>query len=400
MTLRCLLHSPAAALVGAALAVTGATCGTLAAATPVRADTTVWSATWAAPQNTSQSEGFGNETIRMLANTSLGGNQIRLRLNNIYSTGTAIFGHVTVGVQASGSTEQATPVTVTFAGSDAVTLGPGASAWSDPVAFTVTAHTRLLISLFLPAQHSGTAPMHSLGDNVEYNYWGSADQSASISFPTANTFSYSMYVDDVDVSTAAASTVVAVGDSITDGANLATDSDTRWPDYMAARIAPQGLAVANAGVNGDEVTADNPGLPSIQTRWARDVLAVPGVRTIIDEGGINDLRLGVSAATLESAQASLVSSAHTAGLRILLTTITPCAGASSCGTGFESARQAYNTWVRAGTSGADGYVDFATVLGGSATATGILAGYDSGDHLHPNAAGGAVLADAVNTSLL
>lgn len=397
MTLRC-LHSPAAALTAATL--TAAACGTLATPTPVRADTTAWSATWTAPQNTSQSEGFGNETIRMLANTSLGGNQIRLRLNNIYSTGTAIFGHVTVGAQASGSTVQGTPVTVTFAGSDAVSLGPGASAWSDPVAFTVTGHTRLLISLFLPAQHSATAPMHSLGDNVEYNYWGTTDQSAAIDFPTANTFTYSMYVDDIDVSTAADSTVVAVGDSITDGAALATDTDTRWPDYLAARIAPQGLAVANAGINGDEVTTDNPGLPSMQTRWSRDVLAVPGVRTVIDEGGINDLRLGVSAAALESAQASLVASAHTAGLRILLTTITPCAGAGSCGTSFETARQAYNTWVRGGGSGADGYVDFATVLGGSAAATGILAAYDSGDHLHPNAAGGAVLANAVNPALL
>lgn len=359
-----------------------------------------WSATWTAPQNTSQSEGFGNETIRMVVNSSLGGDMVRVRLNNIYSTGTATFGHVTIGLQLSGSTTQAAPVTVTFGGSQSVTLGPGASAWSDATALTVPAHTRLLVSLYLPPQHSGTAPMHSLGDNVEYNYWGAADISGSAAFTVSNTFSYSMYVDDVDVSTAANSTVVAVGDSITDGANLAADSDTRWPDYLAARVAPAGLAVANAGINGDEVTADSPGLPSVETRWIRDVLDVPGARTVIDEGGINDLRLGVSAAALEAAQASLVASAHAAGLRILLTTITPCSGASSCGTAFESARQAYNTWVRAGTGGADGYADFAVVLGGSATATAILAAYDSGDHLHPNAPGGAVLAGSIDPGLL
>ena len=128
-----------------------------------------WSATWAAPQNTSQSEGFGNETIRMVVNSSLGGDQVRLRLNNIFSTGTAVFGHVTIGLQSTGSTSQGTPVTVTFGGSQSVTLGPGASAWSDTTAFTVPAHSRLLVSLYLPSQHSGTAPMHSLGDNVEYN---------------------------------------------------------------------------------------------------------------------------------------------------------------------------------------------------------------------------------------
>lgn len=374
----------------------GASPPTAGVAVPLSPD---WSATWSAPQNTSQSEGFGNETIRMVVNSSLGGDQVRLRLNNVYSTGTAVFGHVTVAQQLTGSTAAGTPVTVTFGGSQSVSLAPGASAWSDPAAMLVPAHTRLLVSLYLPAQHSATAPMHSLGDDTEYNYWGSADISGSAAFTVSNTFGYSMYVDDVDVATAANSTVVAVGDSITDGANLAPDADTRWPDYLAARIAPLGYAVANQGINGDEVTASSPGLPSIVSRWG-DVLAVPGARTIIDEGGVNDLRLGVSAATLESAQAGLVTQAHTAGLKILLTTITPCAGASSCGTSFETARQAYNTWVRSGASGADGYVDFAVILGGSATATAIQAAYDSGDHLHPNAAGGAVLAGAVNTALL
>ncbi len=381
-------------LLAALAAFAAAACSVAASAS---AATSVWSATWTAPQNTSQSEGFGSETIRMVVNPSLGGNEVRLRLNNIYSTGTAVFGHVTIGLQQSGSTVAGTPTTVTFGGSNAVSLGPGASAVSDATAFAVPAHTRLLVSLYLsPGQSSGTAPMHSLGDDTEYNYWGSADQSASSVFPTANTFGYTMYLDQVDVSTAANSTVVAVGDSITDGANLASDSDTRWADYLAARIAPLGLAVVNAGVNGDEVTADSPNLPSVVTRWSRDVLAVPGVRTVIEQGGINDLRLGVTAATLEAAQTNLIAQAHAAGLKVLLTTLTPCSGASSCGSGFETARQAYNAWVRAGTT-ADGFVDFDHAIGnGAALATA----YDSGDHLHANAAGNSVLADTVNTSSL
>lgn len=393
------------AFVSAVVAVTGvAVAGQVVGASPPSAGVAVkaaglggWSATWSALQTTSQAEGFGNETLRMVVNSSLGGNQVRLRLNNTLSSGTAVFGHVAIAQQLTGSTAAGVPVTVTFGGSQSLSLGPGASAVSDAAAFTVPAHTRLLVSLYLPAQSSGTAPMHSLGDDTEYNYWGSTDISASPTFTVSNTFGYSMYVDDVDVSTAANATVVAVGDSITDGANLATDSDTRWPDYLAARIAPLGLAVANAGVNGDTVTGID-STPGIANRWPA-VLAVPGAAAVIDEGGINDLRLGASAAALESAQANLIAQAHAAGLKILLTTITPCAGASSCGTSFETQRQAYNAWVR-GASGADGYADFATVLGGSAAATAIQPAYDSGDHLHPNAAGGTVLAGAVNTGLL
>lgn len=352
-----------------------------------------WSATWSAPQATSQAEGFGSETLRMVVNSSLGGDLVRVRLSNIFSTGTAVFGHVTIGVQESGATTQGTPVTVTFGGSQSVSLGPGAFVVSDPTPFVVPAHTRLLVSLFLPPQHSGTAPLHPLADDTEYNYWGSADISASPVFTVSNTYTYTMYVEDVDVSTAAASTVVAVGDSITDGANLAPDSDTRWPDYLAARIAPAGLAVANAGVNGDTVTGSSPG---IAARWSRDVLGVPGVRTVIDEGGINDLRLGVTATALEAAQTSLITQAHTAGLKILLTTITPCSGASSCTTGFETQRQAYNAWVRAG-GVADGFVDFDHAIGNAAA---LATAYDSGDHLHPNAAGQDMLANAVDPSLL
>jgi lysophospholipase L1-like esterase len=287
-------------------------------------------------------------------------------------------------------------VNVTFGGSLSLSLAPGASAYSDSATLAVPAHTRLLVSLyFSPGQHSVTAPLHSLGNETEYNNWG-ADQSGSSVFSVSNTFSYTMYLDELDVSTAANSTVVAVGDSITDGANLSTDSDTRWPDYLAARAAPQGLAVSNAGINGDEVTADNPGLPSVMTRWSRDVLSVSGVRTVIEEGGINDLRLGVTATALEAAQSGLITQAHAAGLRIFLTTITPCSGASSCGSAFETQRQLYNTWVRAGTT-ADGYEDFDRAIGNSAA---IATAYDSGDHLHANAAGSAVLADCVSLGLL
>jgi lysophospholipase L1-like esterase len=381
-------------LAAALLAAAAAVCASAGAAP---ADSSGWSATWSAAQNTSQSEGFGAETVRMVVNTSLGGSHVRIRLSNLFALGTVSFGHVTIGLQQSGSTTVGTPTNVTFGGSGSVTMAPGASVLSDAAALAVPAHTRLLVSLYFPAGSASiSAPMHSLGDNVEYNNYG-PDIAAAQTFTTSNTFNYTMYVQDIEVATAAPATVVAVGDSITDGANLASGSDTRWTDYLNARISPLGLAVANEGINGDEVTSDNPGLPGIANRWLRDVLSVPGARTVIEQGGINDLRLGVSAAALESAQTTLIEQAHAAGLKVLLTTITPCSGASSCSAAFETARQAYNTWVRAGVGAADGYVDFDHAIGNGAS---IATAYDSGDHLHPNAAGCAVMADAVNTSLL
>jgi hypothetical protein len=113
----------------------------------------------------------------------------------------------------------------------------------------------------------------------------------------------------------------------------------------------------------------------------------------------------VSAATLESAQEALASSAHAAGLKFLPTTLTPSGGVSgaACNAAFETQRLAYNAWVRSGAGGsADGYVDVNAALGGySSGGVGILNPvHDSGDHIHPNIPGNAVMADLVPVGAL
>ncbi len=106
----------------------------------------------------------------------------------------------------------------------------------------------------------------------------------------------------------------------------------------------------------------------------------------------------MTASSLEAAQTSLADSAHATGLKFLLTTLTPCGGVSgaACNAAFEAQRLAYNNWVRSGAGGIeDGYADFDAALGGySSGGVGILnPSYDSGDHIHPNIAGNAVMAD-------
>ncbi|MBO7942913.1 SGNH/GDSL hydrolase family protein, partial [Streptomyces sp. S9] len=44
-----------------------------------------------------------------------------------------------------------------------------------------------------------------------------------------------------------ARSVVAFGDSITDGAASTPNRNRRWPDALAERLAPRGIAVLNAG---------------------------------------------------------------------------------------------------------------------------------------------------------
>jgi lysophospholipase L1-like esterase len=390
-----------------------ASVGALAAAVlvPVSAEsttaaTTTFTASWATSQPSVISVGpWTNETLRMVTRTSLGGDQVRIDLSDAGVATAATFGHVTVGVQQNGGTTIATPVTATFGGAESVTVPAGGQAASDPVALAVTPGTRLLVSLYVPSSTPiSTAPTNTYALQTEYNANG-GDYSADQFFPTDNTFGFTTFLAGVDVSAAANSTVVAIGDSITAGMGTPGDSDTVWTDYLAAHTGQAGLAVVNMGETGDEVIANQTSNPSVTARFKHDALDIPGAVAVIEEGGINDLRAGVSAAQLEAAQTSLAASAHAAGLKFLLTTLTPCGGVSgaACNAAFEVQRLAYNTWVRSGAGGVeDGYADFNAALGGySSNGVGILNPvYDCGDHIHPNAQGNAVMADVVPVTKL
>jgi len=383
----------------AVLGAAAATAGTVSAgAAPSTASGSGWTSTGnAALAYTPAAGGWSNQTLRMVVRTSLGGTQLRLHLSNRYAPTATALGHVTVGVQQNGANAAGVPVTVTFGGAQSLTLAAGASAVSDPVALPVAANSRLLVSLFVPAGANAVPPRHDLAGETGFNYNG-GDATAASAFPVSNTFSFVTLLDGVDVAAATPSTVVAIGDSITDGLTLPGDTDTRWPNYLAARAAASGLAVTDQGISGDDVTYDQAAAPGVATRWPVDALGQPGVRTVIEQGGINDLRTGVPVTTLESAQQQLIASAHAAGVRVVLATLTPMAGSSGDSATEESARSAYNAWVLGGASGADAVVDFAAAIDNGSG--GIAAMYDSGDHLHPNPAGAAALANAIDVTKL
>jgi lysophospholipase L1-like esterase len=82
--------------------------------------------------------------------------------------------------------------------------------------------------------------------------------------------------------------VVVIGDSITDGATASLDQDQRWTDHLAARLAPRGVAVVNAGISGNRLLSDGMG-ESVLARLRRDALDQPGVASVIVLIGINDI---------------------------------------------------------------------------------------------------------------
>ena len=363
-----------------------------------RASGSGWTSTWNAALGYAPTGGAWNgQTLRQVVRTSLGGSELRLHLSNRFATGSAIIGHVTIGTQMNGgSTQETVPINVTFGGSTALTLGPGASAVSDPIPLATAPATRLLVSIYVPPGANMVTSRHDVAEETNFNSNG-GDAASAQYYPTSNTFSFYALLDGLDVPAAAPSTVVAIGDSITDGYRTDSDTDTRWPDYAAARAAAVGLAVTDQGISGSAVTFDQSFALSEVNRWTVDVLGQPGVRTAVDAGGINDIRAGVSAATLISAKQQLIATSHANGLKYFLTTLTAMTGSTGDSPAEETQLAAFNSWVRSGITGADGYFDFDAAIdaGGS-----IKPVYDSGDHLHPNSAGASALANVIDVTKL
>jgi lysophospholipase L1-like esterase len=195
--------------------------------------------------------------------------------------------------------------------------------------------------------------------------------------------------------------LVAIGDSITDGTASTIDTNNRWPDYLARRLAGAGvrMAVLNAGIGGNRVLAEGNG-PSALARFDRDVIAQPGVTHAIVLEGINDIgqarqQPSPGAADLIAAHQQMIERAHTHGIRIYGATLVPFEGAPYWTAEGETKRQALNDWIRT-RHAYDGVFDFDAAVRNPDRPTKLLPQYDSGDHLHLNAAGYQATSGAID----
>jgi lysophospholipase L1-like esterase len=381
-----------------------------AAAAAAGGDTPHRFAAWG-PSMTIGGPNFNNETIRMVVHPTISGKSLRIKLSNLRSTTPLAVGAVDVAVQATNATAvPGTHHTVTFSHAKAVTIATGAEVFSDPVSMTVEAEQNLLVSIDLP-QATTSATWHSDAFDTTYlSVPGNHTRDdGDGNYVTARTSWY--YLSGVDVmSTKAAGTVVTFGDSITDGYNTPTGAYATWPDDLARRLAgTHPLGVVNAGLGGNRVLTDVPniwqGISAIK-RFNHDALSQPGVRDVILLEGINDIgnNAGPSGAPLTlqdliDGYRNLIGQAHAAGVRIIGATMLPDFGNNYYSAAADQLRQAANDWIRS--SGAfDGVVDFDKVMRDPANPIALNPSYNSGDHLHPNAAGMQAMANAVDLQLL
>ena len=373
-----------------------------------------WVGTWATTPAPADSGAFSNQTLRMNARVSIGGDTLRVRLSNAYGNRPLTIGAAQIDLRASGAgIVPDAGRTLTFGGEPSATIAAGALLVSDPVEMSVAPLTDMAITFYLPSDVPA-----SFGITGRYarqtNYISPpGDFSCADVMPVGRLTDDWYFVNGIDVlAPAGTGGIVALGDSLTD-ANISThDAFARWPDQLARRLCARAggrvLGVMNQGLGGNRILHDIRGDSGLR-RFDRDVLAAPGVTHAIIVLGTNDLRNRwakpeeeVTAEQMIAGLKQMAMRAHARGIKIFGGTLMPFENETFLVGAWtparETVRQTVNAWIRDG-GAFDAVIDFDKGVRDPEHPTSMLPIYDCGDHLHPSDLGYNRMGDIIDLSL-
>ena len=183
--------------------------------------------------------------------------------------------------------------------------------------------------------------------------------------------------------------VVCDGDSRTLGLGTSSARNAPWPAQVDNTLSTA-ATVINLGV-GSQTVAD---MNADATTQVDPLYSASFTnKVVVCAGGINDCFASASAATIQSRLSSYVSGRQTAGYKVVICTMPP---ASTVTGGNETTRTTVNSWITAGSSGADVVVDLAadSRLANTADTT-----YFSSDAVHFTNTGYGVWASLIKAGL-
>ena len=303
---------------------------------------------------------------------------------------------------------------LTFGGEAGAVIPRGAPFVSDAVDVDVPDLARMKVEIYLP-KPTGPCTCHLTGtDELAVSPPGNF---VGKPFEPVSRAQYRAFLSGVDIdSPDALGTIVAYGDSITDGVGSTPGANRRWPDILANRLQAAGRewAIANAAISGNRVLSPGMG-ESALARFDEDVLSLPNVKYIIVFEGVNDIgnafgpRRGgpnlpgldqppITVEQMIAGYKQIVARAHEKGIKVIASPIGPYMGAGYWTEEGEAARQRINDWiVNSGTF--DGVVRLDTAFADPADPRQMREGYHMGDFLHGSDAGLKAVGESIDLSL-
>lgn len=336
-----------------------------------------------------------NLTLRYPITCAFGGDKIRLHLSNFCGTEPVTLGSVTVARASSDREISGEIVQITFGGSRRVTIGAGEEIYSDEAEFSLSAHEKISVSIYLDGfnlMRSGVVITGPLSKG--FYSMGDVTRSEKLPLNTTRSTQTVYFLSGVDLyAEDDCRAVVCYGDSIT---------SQSWPDYLAKLIMDAGkpVSVVRRAASGTRVlreytciTYESYGLMG-KHRFEREISTVSGGDTVIIQQGINDIihPVGVEVnpfrpmsdlPTVEELEEGIeyyLSLAEKYRFQAYLGTLLPIYGWRTYAPFREEMKNAFNTWVLSH----ENSIDFCGALQSKEDARAFAEGYDSGDHLHPS----------------
>lgn len=344
----------------------------------------------------------GGKTVRAAVTLGLGGNALRLILGQHY--GSAItYGSVKLALHGE-------ILPVSFHGKPSVTIENGQQIISDPLPVSVRAGDTVTLWMYAATGTlAQTACIVSACHSPAGDFTGVDFTPEPAAGPFGDMEQCCGYCG-IDVLSVPPRRVIAlIGDSVS--------AMELWTKPVQEQLVTAGAhtVLLNMGICGNRLLSPShiPAFRNAQffgesglDRLERDGLALPGVTCVAFALGVNDISQPggdtpmsppaeerCSTASLIAGLEEAVRRCRQNGLEVIGCTITPFGGYVTGNDTTYRIRSEVNDWIRH--SGAfDRVVDFAAVVSDGQKPDFYLPAYDSGDHLHPSAEGGQVMAEA------